>query len=67
MIVQQRIILSHKTHKLAHESQKRQNDYPDSVQIMTVGVFKYNHFHSLSTGLDTPINSSLVCLHSVML
>ena len=41
MFVQQRIIRSHKAYKLAHESQKRQNDYPIFVQILTVGEVKY--------------------------
>ena len=41
MFVQQIIILSHKTYKLAHESQTRQNDYPNFVRILTAGVFKY--------------------------
>ena len=40
MFVQQIIILSHKTYKLAHESQTRQNDYPNFVQILAAGVFK---------------------------
>ena len=39
MFVQQIIILSHKTYKLAHESQTRQNDYPNFVQILAAGVF----------------------------
>ena len=42
MFVQQRIIRSHKTYKLAHESQTRQNDYPNFVRILTVGVSKYH-------------------------
>lgn len=41
MFVQQIIILSHKTYKLAHESQTRQNDYPNFVQILAAGVFNY--------------------------
>ena len=43
MFVQQIIILSHKTYKLAHESQTRQNDYPNFVQILAAGVFNYKH------------------------
>lgn len=43
MFVQQIIILSHKTYKLAHESQTRQNDYPNFVRILTVGVSKYSN------------------------
>lgn len=41
MFVQQIIILSHKTYKLAHESQTRQNDYPNFVQILAAGVFNF--------------------------